>query len=250
MTEPAAVSAAPAPERASFAEDFLDVFYAPSAVFARRRDASPWPALLVVTGLFAISWYIFMTMLKPVFDAQMAAAMARQLSEMTPEQAAQVQRMQGGTFGSVMMMISGVTFVPLTVLVLGLVTWMVARLLDAQQSLRAAFLVVTFSLMPRIVGNIATALQALVVDVTTMTNQFQATLSPARFVDTAATAPAVIAMLSRFDPFILWSYALIAIGLRVTGRISTAKAATGAAILWLLGAVPTILGAASTLGQN
>lgn len=249
MTEPVVASVAPAPERASFAEDFLDIFYAPSAVFARRRDASPWAALLVVTGLFAIAWYIFISLLKPVFDAQMAQQMAASMANMTPEQQAQVQQMQG-RFGPITMMFTGIITVPLTVLVLGLVSWIVGKLLDAQQALRAAFLVVTFSFMPRVVGTIVTAMQSFVVDVTTMTNQFQATLSPARFVDTATMAPALVGILSRFDPFILWSYVIIAIGLHVTGRIPMAKALVGGAILWLLGAVPTIVGAAAALGRS
>lgn len=249
MTESASATAAPTPERASFAEDFLDIFYAPSAVFARRRDASPWAPLLVVTGLFAIAWYIFMTLLAPIFEAQMAIQAARATAQMTPEQAAAAAQAQA-RFGPIMMMITGIVTVPLTVLLLGLVTWFVGKLLDAQQPLRAAFLVVTFSFMPRVLGTLLAALQAFVVDVSSMTNQFQATLSAARFVDTATVSPPVVGLLSRIDPFIIWSYLIIAIGLHVTGRITMTKAVIGAAILWLLGSAPTIMGAAAALSRS
>lgn len=248
MTESASASAAPAPERASFAEDFLDIFYAPSAVFERRRNASPWPVLLVVTGLFAIAWYIFMTLLAPLFDAQLAQQTARMAEQMTPEQAAAAAQAQA-KFAPIMMMVTGIVTVPVTVLLLGLVTWFVGKLLDAEQPLRATFVVVAFSFMPRVLGTLLVALQSFVVDVSTMSNQFQATLSPARFVDTATASPALVGMLSRLDPFILWSYLLIAIGLKVMGRITMGKALIAAAILWLIGSAPTIMGAATALGR-
>src|SRR5688500_7351713 len=41
----------PVPEKAGVWEDFIDIFYAPSSVFARRANASVWPPLLVVTLL-------------------------------------------------------------------------------------------------------------------------------------------------------------------------------------------------------
>lgn len=250
MTESASApaSATPAPERASFAEDFLDIFYAPSSVFERRRTASPWPALLVVTGLFAIAWYIFMTLLAPVFEAQMAQGAARMAEQMTPEQAAAAAQAQA-KFAPIMMMVTGIVTVPLTVLLLGLVTWFVGKLLDAEQPLRATFLVVTFSFMPRVLGTLVVALQSFVVDVSTMTNQFQTTLSAARFVDTATASPAVVGVLSRLDPFILWSYLIIAIGLKVMGRIPMSRALIAAAVLWLIGSAPTIMGAAAALGR-
>ena len=39
------------PEKASLWEDFIEIFFAPSAVFARRRDGRFWLALIVYTLL-------------------------------------------------------------------------------------------------------------------------------------------------------------------------------------------------------
>jgi hypothetical protein len=47
----------------------------------------------------------------------------------------------------------------------------------------------------------------------------------------------------RVDLFTIWITVLLAIGLRVTGRVSGAQAAGVAALVWLVGALPGVLGA-------
>jgi hypothetical protein len=110
----------------------------------------------------------------------------------------------------------------------------------AQQPLRAAFLVLAFSFMPRVVESILGALQAFVLDVNALPSMYAAGLTPARFAG-PDTSEAVLALLSRFGPFLLWSYVLIAIGLRVTGRVSGGKAAAVAAAIWLLGTLALVV---------
>ena len=227
-----------APQRASFAEDFIDIFYAPSSVFERRREASPWPAILVVTGLSVIAAYIMFTLLAPVFDAMMTKQMAAaaQNPNVTPSQ------MQGiRTFGRIMMLVTAVVQVPITICVLGIVLWLVARLLDAEQSLRASFLIVAFSFLPRVIEQILMGLQAFWMDLNTVPSIYQVSFSAARFLD-ASASPLSLGLLTRIDPFIIWSYVLIGIGLHVIGRISGAKAAVGAIVLFLLASVPAIVG--------
>jgi hypothetical protein len=237
---------APPSQRASFVEDFIDIFYAPSSVFERRRNASPWPAILVVTGLYVIAAYIMFTLLAPVFDAMMTKQMAAaaQNPNITPSQ------MQGmRTFGRIMMMVTAVVSVPLTILVLGIVTWFVAKLLDAEQTLRASFLIIAFSFLPRILEQILTALQAFWLDINTIPSIYGVSLSAARFLDPAAS-PLSLGLASRLDPFIIWSYVLIGIGLHVMGRISRGKAAVGAVVLFLLASVPAILGVLAGKGAG
>lgn len=227
-TTPASTPAAP---RASFAEDFVDIFYAPSAVFARRREASPWPVVLVVTGLVMVASYIFFTLLGPAFERDMLRAMAEAPAE---------QRDAVMGFARWSTLFGAVVAVPVSVLVLGLVLWLAGKLFDADQPLRAAFLVVAFSWMPRVLESILTSLQAFVLDVNAVPSLAATSLSPARFIDTVAN-PALAQVLMRFGPFVIWSYVLIAIGLKVTGRIGGAKAAIAAAIVWVVGMVPSLL---------
>ena len=229
-----------APPRASFVEDFIDIFYAPSDVFERRRHASFWPALLVVTGLFAILTYVGFRLLGPAYDAEVTRQLAK-AAEQNPQMTAQ-QLEAGRGFARIMMMVGPIVGTPIMVLILGLLLWVVGKLFDAKQALGAAMLVVTLSFMPRILEALLTAIQGLVLDPTTMTSIYAVSLSPARFVDVSTTSMLVVGILARLDPFIIWSYVIVAIGLAVTGGIPRSKAAIAAFILWLLGTLPAILG--------
>jgi ABC-type transport system involved in cytochrome c biogenesis permease component len=53
----------------------------------------------------------------------------------------------------------------------------------------------------------------------------------------------MVALASRVDVFTIWITVLLAIGLAVVGRIPRQQAAIAAAIVWLLGALPAMLGA-------
>jgi hypothetical protein len=65
----------------------------------------------------------------------------------------------------------------------------------------------------------------------------------ARFMDPDGASPALIALASRFDLFTIWVTVLLAIGLHVVGRIPKQQAAIVAAITWVVGALPAVLGA-------
>ncbi len=68
MTEPTVssrdgeLSSTPAPppkqEKASLLDDFMDIFYAPSAVYARRANKSFWVPLLIISVLTVIGTLI------------------------------------------------------------------------------------------------------------------------------------------------------------------------------------------------
>jgi len=234
MADPVATTA----PRASVAEDLVDVFYAPSAVFERRRQSSPWPQIIIVSVLFATAAYISLSPLAPVVDAELQRQMARATAanaNLTAEQMATAQ-----SFGRVSMLAGSVLGAPIAILVVGLVLWMVGKLFGAEQPLRASFLVVALSFMPRILETLLGALQAFVVDVNAIPSIWAASLTPARFAG-ADTPESMVMLLSRFGPFLIWAYGILAIGLAVTGRISKGKAAAAAAIVWVLGTLAQVL---------
>ena len=51
------------------------------------------------------------------------------------------------------------------------------------------------------------------------------------------------AVVGHIDLFTIWTAILVAIGLKVVGRATTAQAATGAAAVWILGLLPGVIGA-------
>ncbi len=80
------------------------------------------------------------------------------------------------------------------------------------------------------------AVQAVLIDPSNLNSLLQLQIGPARFL--ADTSALVVALGLRFGLFVLWSTVLIAIGLRIMGKISTGKAVAATAIVWLLGAIP------------
>jgi len=130
---------------------------------------------------------------------------------------------------------------PITLFLIGLTLWLCGKIVDARQTLKAAVVVAAYSYMPRVLESLVVGLQGLLMDVSRLTGRYQVTLSAARFSDPDATSPALLAILGRFDVFIIWVTVLLAIGLAVTGKIPRGKAAIAAFLVWLLGSLPTVL---------
>ena len=56
-------------EKASVVEDFVDIFYAPSQVYDRRRDGNFGLALVLLCVLGAVIFFATRAVLEPVYDA-------------------------------------------------------------------------------------------------------------------------------------------------------------------------------------
>jgi hypothetical protein len=66
-------------------------------------------------------------------------------------------------------------------------------------------------------------------------------LGVGRFLDPDATSMTMLAVVGRIDLFTLWVTVLVAVGLKVVGKATTAQAAAAAAIVWIAGGLPTVL---------
>ncbi len=224
--------------RAAIWEDFVDIFYAPSAVFRRREHGSVFVPLMVVTLLTGAIFFLNSGALSPLFDAefdrQMAAAM-RSNPNLPPEA---VERMRG--FASRVGQVGVFVFLPLAILCTGLVAWLAGKLVDATQSIHAALVVAAYSFTPRALEGVINGVQALLLDPSQFNGRFRITFGPGRFLDPDTTSPLLIAIVGRLDLFTLWITVLIAVGLCVTGRIPMRRAAIAAAIVWVVGGLPLI----------
>jgi len=231
-----------AAKRPSVWEDFVDIFASPSEVFARRENNGFGIALLVLTGILTALYFGTRSLLQPVYDAEWArnaAMLAKQNPAMTAEQLESGRKFTEGIFGGLAIAVG----VPIIIVLIALVMWVAGKPFDSKQTLRSAFVVATYSYFPRIVEAIVNAIQGLLLDVESLTGLQSLKLGPTRFMDVEATSPIVIALLSRVDVFTLWVTALIIIGLRVTGKLTTGQAAIAGAIVWLCGAAPAVMGA-------
>ncbi|MBC7788984.1 MAG: YIP1 family protein [Anaerolineae bacterium] len=240
MTTP--VSPVTAAKRPSVWEDFIDIFASPSEVFARRENNGFGIALLVLTSILTALYFGTRSLLQPVFDGEFSrntARMMRENPQLTAEQMEMGRKFTEGVFGGLFVALG----VPLIVCLLALVMWVAGKPFDSKQTLRSGFVVATYSYFPRIIEAIVNAIQGLLLDADSMTSLQSIKLGPTRFMDVDTTSPVVIALLSRVDVFTLWVTALIVIGLRVTGKMTTSQAAIAGAIVWLCGAIPALFGA-------
>jgi hypothetical protein len=235
-----ATQAAPAaPPRAAVWEDFIDIFYAPSAVFRRRETGNVFIPIAVITILCGVLFYLNSGALQPMFDAefdrQMATAM-RQNPNIPPEA---VDRMRG--FALRIQQVAMFIFMPIAMFGVGVTTWLVGKLVDATQTFRAAIVVAAYAHAPRIVDSVLHGLQGLFLDPADLDGRFRLSFGVGRFLDPDTVSPLLLAIVGRIDLITIWITVLVAIGLCVTGRIPLRRAAIAAAIVWFVGGLPLII---------
>lgn len=229
------------PGRAGLWEDFVDIFYAPSSVFARRSDGQFGMPLLFLVLAGTVLFFLTKNATQPIMDAeftrQTAAAM-RNNPNITAEQAASSR----GFFE----MLSPIFFavgITLSIIGTGFVLWAVGKLFDAKESVAAAIMIATYSEVPRLVQLLTNAAQGLVMSPEKLNSMNAVGFNLARFMDPDNASKAMIALASRVDLFTLWVTVLLAIGIHVVGKIPKQQAWIVAAITWVVGALPAVLGA-------
>jgi hypothetical protein len=223
-------------DSASRWEDFIDIFYAPSAVFARRASSGFLLPMTVVTVLTGALYLMNSNVWSLVMDAEMSRAMARQSQQISEEQMQGIRR-----FSETMAKVGAFVFVPVGIFLTGLMLWVCGKFVDAKQTLRQATMVASFAFLPRVVEALVVAVQGLLLDPGTFDGRWRVSIGVGRFFDPDATSPALLAFLGRIDVFTIWVTVLLAIGLAVTGNVSRGRAAIAAAIVWVLGSAPLLL---------
>jgi hypothetical protein len=224
------------PASASKWEDFIDIFYAPSAVFARRIASGFFIPMLVVTLLAGTLYLVNSAVWSQVMDAEMGRALAKRAQTLTPEQAQTARN-----FALTMSKIGAFVFTPIAIFFVGLALWACGKFFESKQSLGQAVMVASYAYVPRIIEGVVTSVQGLLLDPSTFTGRWRVSLGVGRFLDPDTTSPALLALVGRIDVFTIWVTVLLAIGLSVTGRIPRGRAAIAAAIVWFVGAVPLLL---------
>lgn len=243
MTSGADAAREPSPgtDKVSLWEDFVDIFYAPSSVFARRSDGKWGMPLLILVIVGTVLFFLTKNSMQPIMDAEFArrsADMMRKNPNLTQEQLSSGRGMFE-TFGPFFFAL-GMTF---TVILTGIVLWLVGKLFDAKESVAAALMVATYSEVPRLVQVLTNAAQGLFMSPDKLTSVNAVSFSLARFMDPDQTSAVILALASRVDLFVIWITVLLAIGLSVVGKIPKQQAAIAAVIVWLLGALPAVIGA-------
>src|SRR6266550_1385445 len=231
----------PSSEKASLWEDFVDIFYAPSSVFARRSDGQFGMPLLLLIVVGTVLFFATKNAMQPIMDAEFArqgAAAMRKNPNLTAEQLASSR----GFFETIQPIFFGVVLT-ISVFGTGLVLWLVGKLFDAKTSVAAAIMIATYSEVPRLVQILVNAAQALFMSPEKLNAANSVAFNPARFMDPDHTSAVLIALASRVDLFTIWVTVLLAIGIHVVGKIPKQQAAIVAAITWVVGSLFPVFGA-------
>jgi len=216
-------------------EDFVDVFISPAALFRRRSDGKFGHALLVLIVLIGIVFFLTRNAMQPIMDAEFQRSMAAN-PNMTPERVETARK-----FASSLAPVFVVVGLPITIFVLGAVVWLAGRVVGGRVSYAQSATIATFAYFPRALESITNGVQALLMDESKLTSRFSVSLGLGRLLDPAKTSGPLLALLGRIDLFTLWITVLVAVGLKQMTRITTGQAVGGAILVWLIGALPTLL---------
>jgi len=241
MTAP---TTAPTPERAALWEDFLEIFINPAAVFERRKAAGFLVPLLILTVVFGVLFFGLKGAFQPIMQADNARAMARYIAkhpELTEEMRDAVTKSASST-GKYAPLLAAL-FLPVAVLLVGLGTWVAGKVTGIVTSLGAAMMIATYSYFPRLLELLVGGAQALLLPEEQLVGRSSTALGLARGLDPDTASAMTMALALRVDVFTLWVTFLIAVGLRVVGKVPMSRALGAAAIVWLLGALPGVIGA-------
>jgi hypothetical protein len=242
MTAPDELSASAPPasaKPASLWEDFIDIFVSPSEVFERRRDSGFFVPLLVFVVLSVAIVIVGHSALQPIFDSEFSRAMAAAAKKNPQVSQAQMEGPRA-LMGKLTPVFAGFGALVMP-LAIGVVLWIVGKFFDAKESIGAACMIATYAVLPRILDSLVRLAQASMMDPSSLNGQYRVSLSAARFLDPDVASPLVLGLLGRIDLFTIWATVLLAIGLSVVARIPRQRAAVAAFIVWVLGALPTLL---------
>jgi uncharacterized protein YneF (UPF0154 family) len=223
-------------EQASVVEDFIDMFYAPSKVFARREKSGFWTHLLIITAISALFAFANRGIFQQIFEIEAQRSAAKMLADnpqITEEMLAQQQKIGGAVVGFVQYIGA-----PIRILFVGLLVWGAARVASAKITYGQAAMIMTLAFIPQLLSALLTTVQVLLTDTSTLQSFYSIGFSPARFMDPDTTNRALLGFMSRLDVFILWTTVLIAIGIAVIGKVPRRRAAIAAGVVWL---IPTLL---------
>jgi hypothetical protein len=222
--------------------DLVEIYYAPNDVFARRAEGGEFALPLIVLPIvLTVLYYATQGVMQPVFDAEWARMLPKMMEKvpnLTPERM-QAMKEMGAKWGGIGIFIGAGLVGPF---VAGFVLWIVSRVVGAAVGFSQAVMIATFSFYPMIVEQVVNAAQALALPESSITSRYSLSLGPARFLDPTASSM-TLALVGHVDLFTIWTAVLVAIGLKVVARATTAQAATAGAAVWILGLLPGLLGA-------
>jgi hypothetical protein len=235
-----------AEKKASRWEDYVDVFFSPAELYARRANDSVKPAFWTLLILSALAYYAFL----PVNQMVMRATMVAQ-AQARGADAAEIEAATGGMVrimsygGGIMVAITFAIVIAITALLL----WGIGRMVEVKGTYRQAFLIATYAGFVYLLAQLAGSVAGMIAG-EGLNPMRDMSFGLMRFFDSEALPGAVPALLRRTEIFAIWQAVLWVIGMRVVMKATTAQAAIASIATWLLFAVPGVITGALGLGQQ
>jgi hypothetical protein len=224
-------------------DDMLEIFVAPSKVFERRRNSGYGMLLLTLVILLVLISVATLSLTAPYWDAQFDLGMklaAAKGQEMPAEASGAMARTAGRWFG----VLGGVIYVPIMVWLGGLFVMLGSKIAGANVNYKQGTLIFTLAFFPRLLAPVIMSVQSLLVSPESIRSFSDGALGPARFFDPLTTSPILLGVLGNFELTNLWSFALVAIGVRVIGAVSMGAAVFAAGLAFAFTLALTLIPAA------
>lgn len=244
MTESTTATAPANASQSSFWEDVIDIFFQPAQVFRRRENRSVWPPMLFVALSIGIIFFATFNTLQPMFDAEFQRSAAKMMEKNPQLTQEAMDKMRG--FGEATTRYGIGIVMLVTMFILGVLTWLLGRVVGSKQTFHAALVVAAWAYMPRIIGAVIGGVQGLLMDPANLTSQFSISLSPARFMDADTANPLLLQLVGRLDLITIWVTVLLAIGVYVTGKVTKERAVIFGVLIFIVGSVPALRQALAT----
>lgn len=229
----------PPAEKASVVEDFIDIFHAPTSVFARRATSGYGMQLLIVSIISALFMFANRGVISQIMDAEFTRATAKMMAEnpqLTQEQMAAgrgIQNAIGSTIGYI--------GTPIFIFVMAFLAWLVAKLVSAKVTYSQAVMITTLAWIPRLLGSLLMTVQVALMDTSNVTNMFALSASPARFMNPDATNPKVFGLMGSLEVFAIWFAILMGIGISVMAKVPRGRGYLVAAIVFVIATIPMLM---------
>jgi len=229
----------PSAEKASVVEDFIDIFHAPSSVFARRANSGYGMQLLIVCVISALFAFATRGLMSQIMDAEFTRATAKVVAEnpqVTQEQLAAGRGIQDA-IGSVI----GYIITPIIIFFTGFCVWLIAMMLSAKVTFTQAVLITTLAWIPRLVGSLLMTVQVALTDTSNVTNIFGLSASPARFMNPDTTNAKLFGLMGSLELFTIWYAILIGVGISVLAKVPRGRGYLVSAIVFIILTLPVLL---------
>lgn len=214
-------------------EDYVDVFFSPSALFRRRADDRLGPPLIILLLASLVIYYLMLPANAAIMDQAIAA---------NPQAAQAGQTVR--QMGTVIRIVSGV-FVPISLLVslafAAVFLWLFGRMMEGQLNYRQAMLIATYAGFVYLLAQLATGVVVLLKGSGQLDLVRDLSFGVLRFTGGGGIPATVIPLLRRIDIFPIWQVVIWTIGLAVVARIPRGRAALAAILTTVIVAIPGVI---------